>query len=77
VGGRAFHSSTLRLNVSTVCGIRWVVSVTKAAQVELRSERQKAGNNGLHSSTFQLDVITFSGINVGLLHCNSDQNGSG
>jgi len=40
--GRGLHSSTFRLIISTFCGIRWVVhgvSVTKTAQVELRSGR--------------------------------------
>ena len=39
---RDLHSSTVRLDVSIHCGIRWVqcvVSVTKTAQVELRSGR--------------------------------------
>jgi len=36
---RGIHSSTFRLDVSTLCGICWVVSVRKAAQVELRSGR--------------------------------------
>jgi hypothetical protein len=40
--GRGLHSSTFRLHVSTLCGyVVWShkVSVTKTAQVELRSGR--------------------------------------
>ena len=40
LAGRGLHSSTFRLDVSTLCGyIVWshTVSVTKTAQVELRS----------------------------------------
>jgi len=36
---RGLHSSTLRLNVSTFCGIYWVASVTQTAQIEVRSGR--------------------------------------
>ena len=52
LGGKPLHSSTLRLNVSTFCGIRWVQcflpgllergtreGVTKTAEVELISGR--------------------------------------
>jgi len=35
--GRVLHSSTSQLNVSTLHGIHWVVSMPKTAQVELRS----------------------------------------
>jgi hypothetical protein len=38
-GAGAVHSSTFRLNLSAFCGIRGVVSVTKTAQVELKSGR--------------------------------------
>ena len=34
---RALHHSTSHLNVSTSRGMRWVVSVTETAQVEIRS----------------------------------------
>jgi len=50
--GRGLHSSTIRLNVSTFCGTRWVRAfppslldnstrrgVTNTAQVELKSGR--------------------------------------
>jgi hypothetical protein len=36
---RGLHSSTFRLDMSTFCGVRCVNSVTKTAQVELRSGR--------------------------------------
>jgi len=36
---RSFHSSTRRLDLCIVCGIRWVVSLTKTARVELRRGR--------------------------------------
>jgi len=36
---RDLHSSTFRLDVSTFCVVDLVVSVTKTAQVELRSGR--------------------------------------
>ena len=31
---KGLHSSNFQLNVSTFCGIRWVVAVIKTAQVE-------------------------------------------
>jgi len=36
---RGLHSSTFRLNISTVCGICLVIPVPNTAQAELRSGR--------------------------------------
>jgi hypothetical protein len=37
VNGRSSHLSTFRFNAGIFCGIRWVVALTKTAQVELES----------------------------------------
>ena len=42
VTGMGAHSSTFELNGSTFCGMYWVVSVMKTAQVELRNGRVHA-----------------------------------
>ena len=55
---RDVHASTFRLNPSTFCGIRWVLSLgfsDRTAQVQMRSGR-------VHSSTFRRDVSTFCGV---------------
>jgi len=48
---RGAHSSTSRLNVTTFRGILWVVSVTKTAQVEVKSGRSEAPANNLARPT--------------------------
>jgi hypothetical protein len=40
--GRGLRSSTCRRKVTAVCAMRWVVSLAKATQVELRSGRVQA-----------------------------------
>jgi len=39
---KGLHSTTFPLDVSTFQGTRWVIAVTKTAQVELRSGRVEA-----------------------------------
>jgi len=39
LNGMDLQSSTCQLNVSVFYGMRWVISVTKAAQIELRCWR--------------------------------------
>jgi len=62
---RALHSSTFGLDVSTVFGTCWVycvVSVTKTAQVELRSEEVEATYTRSRSrSLFGLTSALFVG----------------
>jgi len=63
---RGQHSSTVQLNVSIFCGMRWVGTVLSDANGSLKGET---------SSTVQLNVSTFCGMRwVGTVL--SDANGS-
>jgi hypothetical protein len=63
---RGLHPSSFRLNVGTVYGIRWVISLTKTGEVEPNGE-------GLHSFTFRLNVSNLCGIRWVILLTNTGQ----
>jgi len=81
---RGLHSSTFRLDVSTNCGVRLMISVTKTAQVELRIGRVQASAMVVHCAAAECADADGTASNQGLTlvqftaqrqHCLSDMLG--